>query len=160
MLEIGVVLLLALLLFPARELPKLARSIARAYGTLRRSAEDFRSAILQDEDLRRPLDDIRGAYNDARFEVHRAEAEARKELERARLEARLASKRLEKVPGRVAADEASIEAPAEEKSTKEEGGADAASLEVDAEAIELEADAIERDDTLPPPPPPRGVASV
>jgi Sec-independent protein translocase protein TatA len=90
--EIGVVVLLAVMLFPPKELPKLARSIARTYGAIRRTAEEFRSQIMEDEDLRAPIDEVRSAYNDARWELKKAEAAARRELQRAEMEARKAAK--------------------------------------------------------------------
>jgi Sec-independent protein translocase protein TatA len=93
--EIAVVMLLAVMLFPPKELPKLARSVARTYGTLKRTAEDFRNTVMHDEDLRQPLDEIRGAYNDARWQVRDMERQARVELAKARTEARLAAESLD-----------------------------------------------------------------
>lgn len=93
MMEIGVIVIMAVLLFPAKELPKLARTIARIYGQVRKTAEDFRSAVLDDEDLREPIDQIRGAYNDARFEVRDAERKARQQLAKAQMEMRMATAR-------------------------------------------------------------------
>lgn len=89
--EIGVVVLLAVMLFPPKELPKLARSIARTYGSIRRTAEDFRNQIMEDEDLRAPIDEVRSAYNDARWQLKKAEAAARRELQKAEMEARRAA---------------------------------------------------------------------
>ena len=89
--EIGVVVLLAVMLFPPKELPKLARSIARTYGQIRRTAEQFRNQIMEDEDLRAPIDEVRSAYNDARWELKKAEAAARRELAKAEMEARKAA---------------------------------------------------------------------
>jgi len=89
--EIGVIVVMAVLLFPAKELPKLARMIARVYGQVRKTAEDFRSAVLDDEDLREPIDQIRGAYNDARWEVRDAERKARQQLAKAQMEMRMAT---------------------------------------------------------------------
>lgn len=86
--EIGVVVLLAVMLFPPKELPKLARSIARTYGSIRRTAEDFRNQIMEDEDLRAPIDEVRSAYNDARWQLKKAETAARRELQKAEMEAR------------------------------------------------------------------------
>lgn len=88
--EIAVVVLLAVTLFPPKEIPKLARSIARAYGTVRRTAEEFRSQIMDDEDLRAPLDEVRSAYNDARWQVSKVQQEAQAQLRKAEQEARMA----------------------------------------------------------------------
>src|SRR5690606_10061420 len=81
------------MLFPPKELPKLARTIARVYGQVRKTAEDFRSAVLEDEDLREPIDEIKGAYNEARFEVRDAERKARQQLAKAQMELRMATAR-------------------------------------------------------------------
>jgi Sec-independent protein translocase protein TatA len=89
-LEVAVVVILAIVLFPPTELPKLARSVARAYGTIRRTADEFKSAVLEDPDLNRPIDEIRSAYRETRWQVRRAEEAARRELARARMEARMA----------------------------------------------------------------------
>jgi Sec-independent protein translocase protein TatA len=93
MMEIGLIVALAVMLFPPKELPKLARMIARIYGQVRRTAEDFRSAVLEDEDLRSPIDEIKGAYDDARYEIRDAERKARQQLAKAQMEMRLATAR-------------------------------------------------------------------
>jgi Sec-independent protein translocase protein TatA len=93
MMEIGLIIAVAVMLFPPKELPKLARTIARVYGQVRRTAEDFRSSVLEDEDLREPIDEIKGAYNEARFEVRDAERKARQQLAKAQMELRMATAR-------------------------------------------------------------------
>ncbi len=93
MMEIGLIIALAVMLFPPKELPKLARSIARIYGQVRKTAEDFRNTVLEDEDLREPIDEIKGAYNEARFEVRDAERKARQQLAKAQMELRMATAR-------------------------------------------------------------------
>jgi Sec-independent protein translocase protein TatA len=93
MMEIGLIIALAVMLFPPTELPKLARSVARIYGQVRKTAEDFRSTILEDEDLRSPIDEIKGAYNDARWEVRDAERKARQQLAKAQMDLRMATAR-------------------------------------------------------------------
>lgn len=90
--EIALIVLVAIMLFPPRELPKLARSAAKFYGQIRRTADDFRSAILEDEDLNEPIREIRSVYNEARFEVNRTREAAQRELAKARMEARMAAK--------------------------------------------------------------------
>ena len=112
------IVLLAVILFPPRELPKLARSVARFYGTIRRTADDFKTAIMEDPDLNEPIDEIKGAYRQTRWEVRRAEEAARRELAKARMDARMAVRAggepedvdpddlaEEKIRGRVAAGE-------------------------------------------------------
>ncbi len=93
MMEIGLIIVIAVMLFPPTELPKLARSIARIYGQVRRTAEDFRNTVLEDEDLRAPIDEIKGAYNDARWEVRDAERKARQQLAKAQMDMRMATAR-------------------------------------------------------------------
>lgn len=110
------IVLLAVILFPPRELPKLARSVARVYGTIRRTAEDFKAAILEDPDLNEPIDEIKSAYRSTRWEVQRAEEAARRELAKARMEARMAvrakgGEARPGVPGRVAVGEDDFDEP-------------------------------------------------
>lgn len=93
MMEIGLIIVIAVMLFPPTELPKLVRSIARIYGQVRRTAEDFRNSVLEDEDLRQPIDEIKGAYNDARWEVRDAERKARQQLAKAQMDMRMATAR-------------------------------------------------------------------
>jgi Sec-independent protein translocase protein TatA len=93
MMEIGLIIVIAVMLFPPTELPKLVRSIAKIYGQVRRTAEDFRNTVLEDEDLREPIDQIKGAYNDARWEVRDAERKARQQLAKAQMDMRLATAR-------------------------------------------------------------------
>lgn len=93
MMEIGLIIVIAVMLFPPKELPKLVRSIAKIYGQVRRTAEDFRNTVLEDEDLREPIDEIKGAYNDARWEVRDAERKARQQLAKAQMDMRLATAR-------------------------------------------------------------------
>lgn len=108
MMEIGLIIAVAVMLFPPKELPKLARTIARVYGQVRKTAEDFRDSVLEDEDLREPIDEIKGAYNEARFEVRDAERKARQQLAKAQMELRMATAR------RIAAER---EAEAKDEST-------------------------------------------
>jgi Sec-independent protein translocase protein TatA len=93
MMEIGLIIVIAVMLFPPKELPKLVRSIAKVYGQVRRTAEDFRNTVLEDEDLREPIDEIKGAYNDARWEVRDAERKARQQLAKAQMDMRMATAR-------------------------------------------------------------------
>jgi Sec-independent protein translocase protein TatA len=93
MLEIALIVVVVVMLFPPSELPKLARGVARFYGMIRRTADDFRSAILHDEDLREPFEEIKGAYDGARWELQRAREEARREMAKARMDARIAARK-------------------------------------------------------------------
>lgn len=113
MMEIGLIIALAVMLFPPTELPKLARSIARIYGQVRKTAEDFRSAVLDDEDLREPINEIKGAYNEARFEVRDAERKARQQLAKAQMELRMATARRIQAEKAEQAEQAEQAGPAE-----------------------------------------------
>lgn len=95
--ELLVILVLALMLFSPRELPKIMKSFARFWGSIRRTAEEFRSAVLDDEELREPLEDIRDAYEGARKGLRGAEEKARHELAKARVDMRRAERALEEV---------------------------------------------------------------
>jgi Sec-independent protein translocase protein TatA len=88
--EMLVILALGLMLFSPRELPAVLRSIAKFWGSIRRTADEFREAILQDEDLK----DLRQAYDGTRRELREAEVQARRELTRARAEMRKAEQKL------------------------------------------------------------------
>ena len=93
MMEIGLIIALAVMLFPPKELPKLARSIARVYGQVRKTADDFRNAVLLDEDLRAPIDEIKGVYEEARGEIRDVERKARQQLAKAQMDLRMATAR-------------------------------------------------------------------
>jgi Sec-independent protein translocase protein TatA len=95
--ELLVILVVALMLFSPRELPKVMKGLARFWGSIRRTAEEFRSAVLEDEELREPLEDIRDAYEGARKGLRGAEEKARHELAKARVEMRRAERALENV---------------------------------------------------------------
>lgn len=166
--EIAVIGLLAVILFPPRELPKLARSVARFYGTIRRTADDFRAAIMEDPDLNEPIDEIKSAYRQTRWEVRRAEEAARRELAKARMEARMAvrtrgeSKTSEATPrpaktaGRVAAGELDDDLDLEEIDEPEDVHGP-----VGASAPPLPSPMPSSSSSLPPlPPPPRTPLAV
>lgn len=90
-LEIALVAMVAVVLFPPTELPKLARSIARFYGSIRRVADDFRTTVLQDEELSRPVREIRSAYQETRWKLRQAEEAARRDLARAQAQVKSAT---------------------------------------------------------------------
>lgn len=84
---IGVV---ALMLFSPRELPKILRSAAKFWASLRNTADEFRDAIMNEEEMQ----DIRGALKGGLSDIKRAEAAARRELMRARMEMQKAQNKL------------------------------------------------------------------
>lgn len=92
--EMAVIVLVAVMLFPPRELPKIARGIAKLYGQIRKTADDFRASVLEDEDLNAPIREIRSVYNEARYEVKRGRDLTQREIAKARMEARMAAKKV------------------------------------------------------------------
>lgn len=84
--EMILVGLVALMLFSPRELPGVVKTLARFYGSIRRTAEHFRSQVMEAEELREPIDEIRAAYHGTRAEIDSARDLARRELSRARSE--------------------------------------------------------------------------
>jgi Sec-independent protein translocase protein TatA len=92
--EMLIILLVGLMLFSPRELPGVLRSISRFWASIRRTADEFRDAILQDEELRAPLDELRGVVTDTRQGLRDVERRAREEVQRARVELREAEQRL------------------------------------------------------------------
>lgn len=95
--EFIVIVGIALMLFSPRELPKIIKGFARVWGSIRRTADEFKEAILEDEDLRAPVDEIKEAYHGTRQELRQAEETARRELARARMEARMAERKLQDI---------------------------------------------------------------
>ncbi len=92
--EMIVIGLVILMLFSPRELPGMMKTLARAYGSIRRTAEEFRSQVMDAEELREPIEEIRAAYHGTKTELLSAQDLARRELGRARAEAMKAQQRL------------------------------------------------------------------
>lgn len=88
--ELLIIAIIALLLFPPHELPKMLRSVAKAWGTVRRTADEFKDAIMQEEAMK----EVKDAYHGAKADLRKAEADARRELMKARMEARKAEQKL------------------------------------------------------------------
>jgi len=122
--ELLVIAIIALLLFPPHELPKMLRSVAKAWGTVRRTADEFRDAIMQEEAMK----EVKDAYKGAKADLRKAEVDARRELMKARVEARKAEAKLMKVSKereRVAAETEAKKLEAGEGATAPEGGSEA-----------------------------------
>ncbi len=92
--EMIVIGLVILMLFSPRELPGMIKTLARAYGSIRRTAEEFRSQVMDAEELREPIEEIRAAYHGTKTELLSAQDMARRELGRARAEAMKAQQKL------------------------------------------------------------------
>lgn len=121
--EILLVGIVVLLLFSPKELPGMIKGVARFYGSLRRTAEDFRAQVMEAEELREPLDEIRDAYRGTKAQLTEAQGAARRELAKARLEARMAEQRLARL-AREESDLASKEAAAKSAASSLPEGAD------------------------------------
>ena len=74
--EFIIIAVMALLLFSPRELPKILRSAAKFWGSLRNTADEFRDAIMNEEELQ----DIRGVLQGTAKDIKNAETAARREL--------------------------------------------------------------------------------
>jgi len=105
MILVGIVVLL---LFSPRELPGMMKTIAQVYGSIRRSAEEFRAQVMEADELREPIEEIRAAYHGTKQELLSAQDLARRELGRARSEAMKAQQKL----GELAREESRRDSPA------------------------------------------------
>jgi Sec-independent protein translocase protein TatA len=94
MILIGIVILM---LFSPRELPSMIKAIAKVYGSIRRTAEEFRSQVMEAEELREPIEEIRAAYHGTKDELMNAQELARRELQRARAETMRAQQKLTEI---------------------------------------------------------------
>ncbi|MBC8067262.1 MAG: twin-arginine translocase TatA/TatE family subunit, partial [Deltaproteobacteria bacterium] len=88
--EFIIIAVMALLLFSPRELPKILRSAAKFWGSLRNTADEFRDAIMNEEEMQ----DIRGVLQGTAKDIKNAEAAARRELMKARTEMQKAQNKL------------------------------------------------------------------
>jgi hypothetical protein len=70
------------------------KTIAQVYGSIRRSAEEFRAQVMEADELREPIEEIRAAYHGTKQELLSAQDLARRELGRARAEAMKAQQKL------------------------------------------------------------------
>jgi Sec-independent protein translocase protein TatA len=94
MILIGLVILM---LFSPRELPGMMKTLAKVYGSIRRTAEEFRAQVMEAEELREPIEEIRAAYHGTKQELMSAQDLARRELGRARAEAMKAQQKLAEI---------------------------------------------------------------
>lgn len=94
MILVGIV---ALMLFSPRELPSLVKTLARVYGSIRRTAEQFRAQVMEAEELREPIEEIRAAYHGTKAELDDARDVARRELQRARMEVVRAQQKINEI---------------------------------------------------------------
>jgi Sec-independent protein translocase protein TatA len=88
--EFVVIAVVALMLFSPKELPAIIRSFTKFWGSLRATADDFRDAIMNEEEL----DEIKKAIKGGKDELKKAETAARRELMKARMEMQKAQNKL------------------------------------------------------------------
>ena len=91
--ELFVVAVLALVLFSPRELPGMLRSVMKFWGSIKRTADEFKDAIMQEESFQ----ELRDVYDGSKSTLRKAESDARRELMQARSEMRKAQGKLTKV---------------------------------------------------------------
>lgn len=95
--EMILVGLVALMLFSPRELPSLIKTLASIYGSIRRTAEQFRAQVMEADELREPIEEIRAAYHGTKAELDGARDIARRELQRARMEVVKAQQKMNEI---------------------------------------------------------------
>ncbi len=88
--EFIIIAVVALMLFSPKELPGIIRTFTKFWGSLRATADDFRDAIMNEEEL----DEIKKAIKGGKDELKKAEAAARRELMKARVEMQKAQNKL------------------------------------------------------------------
>ncbi|MBZ5712172.1 Sec-independent protein translocase subunit TatA/TatB [Nannocystis pusilla] len=94
MILVGIV---ALMLFSPKELPSLIKTLAGIYGSIRRTAEQFRAQVMEADELREPIEEIRAAYHGTKAELDGARDVARRELQRARMEVVKAQQKINEI---------------------------------------------------------------
>jgi len=94
MILVGIV---ALMLFSPKELPSLVKTLAGIYGSIRRTAEQFRAQVMEADELREPIEEIRAAYHGTKAELDGARDVARRELQRARMEVVKAQQKINEI---------------------------------------------------------------
>ena len=88
--EMVVVAVVALMLFNPRELPKMLRSVAKFWGQLRATADEFKETIMTADGV----DEIQEMVKGTKGHIRQVENDARRELMKARAEMRKAQQKL------------------------------------------------------------------
>lgn len=88
--EMVVVAVVALMLFNPRELPKMLRSLAKFWGQLRATADEFKDTIMTADGV----DEIQELVKGTKGQIRQVETDARRELMKARAEMRKAQQKL------------------------------------------------------------------
>jgi Tat protein translocase TatB subunit len=88
--EMVVIAVVALLLFSPKELPKMLRTVARVWGQLRATADEFKDTIMHADGV----DEIHEIVKGGKKQLQDAENAARRELMKARADMRRAQQKL------------------------------------------------------------------
>ena len=88
--EMIVIAVVALMLFSPRELPKILRTVARFWGQLRATADEFKDTIMHADGV----DELQEIVKGGKAQLRDAENAARRELMKARADMRRAQQKL------------------------------------------------------------------
>lgn len=124
--EMVVIAVVALMLFNPRELPKMLRSIAKFWGQLRATADEFKDTIMNADGV----DELQEMVKGTKGQIKQVENDARRELMKARAEMRKAQQKL------IKANQAKLQQQQEEIAAKK---AERSDDEADSEAQPPEA---------------------
>ncbi len=121
--EMVVIAVVALMLFNPRELPKMLRSIAKFWGQLRATADEFKDTIMNADGV----DELQEMVKGTKGQIKQVENDARRELMKARAEMRKAQQKL------IKANQAKLQQQQEEIAAKKAERSDEAEGEGDPE---------------------------
>jgi len=122
--EMVVIAVVALMVFNPRELPKMLRSVAKFWGQLRATADEFKDTIMNADGV----DEIQELVKGTKGQIQQVENDARRELMKARAEMRKAQQKL------IKANQAKLQQKQVEIDAQKEAGA------ADAETPDAEPD--------------------
>ncbi len=148
--ELALIAIVALMLFSPRDLPKILRSVAKFWGSLRATADEFREAIMTADGV----DEIQELVKGGREELRRAENAARREMMKARAEMRKAQQKLAKTvrAGEELRKQELGEAPGEDATARDSTPEPAAPPHTEPAAPSYTGPAASRGPAVPPPP--------
>ena len=115
--EMVVIAVVALMLFNPRELPKMLRSVAKFWGQLRATADEFKDTIMTADGV----DEIQELVKGTKGQIRQVETDARRELMKARAEMRKAQQKL------IKANQAKLQQKQQEIDAQKADGDDAES---------------------------------
>jgi sec-independent protein translocase protein TatB len=130
--EMIVVAVVALMLFSPKELPKMLRSIARFWGQLRATADEFKEQIMHADGV----DELTEIVKGTKAQIKGVESDARRELMKARADMRKAQQKLMQTNKAKAEIRKREVAEAEAKAPKD-ASPDEAEAEAEAEPLAM-----------------------